>query len=423
MSKLGVLLVVLAASLAGASGAQAQTYAPVDQPGPPLSPSPQALADSLDCSGSLAGAAREPVLLVPGTTVTPEKNFSWNWIPALNALGWPWCTVELPGSSMADIQVAGEYVVNAIRTMHAQSGRKVDVLGHSQGGMVPRWALRFWPDTRAMVDDQVGMSPSNHGTLSSIPLCLTGCSPAFWQQTAGSNFVKALNSQQETFAGIDYTAIYTITDSIVTPNLDDSGSSALHTGDGTITNVAIQDVCPTDLTEHLAMATISSTTYALAIDAIDHEGPADPSRVPAATCLSPLMPGLTGTWPIDLADAAAYLANTTATYPHVPAEPALACYATASCGDTEGAGAAGASGAGPVNTCATRKGKGKAAKKRGKRSAAAARRRSARSAASPARPTSPPGRPRSQRRPPRRSAAPGPRARRARRASPGPGWP
>ena len=30
--------------------------------------------------------------------------------------------------------------------------------------MVPRWALRFWPDTRPMVDDQIGMAPSNHGT-------------------------------------------------------------------------------------------------------------------------------------------------------------------------------------------------------------------------------------------------------------------
>ena len=30
--------------------------------------------------------------------------------------------------------------------------------------MIPRWALRFWPDTRVMVDHVVGLSPSNHGT-------------------------------------------------------------------------------------------------------------------------------------------------------------------------------------------------------------------------------------------------------------------
>jgi hypothetical protein len=41
---------------------------------------------------------------------------------------------------MADIQVAAEYVVNALRTMHAQTGGKVEYVGYSQGGMVGRWA-------------------------------------------------------------------------------------------------------------------------------------------------------------------------------------------------------------------------------------------------------------------------------------------
>jgi hypothetical protein len=45
---------------------------------------------------------------------------------------------------MADIQTAGEYVVYAIRTMPAAYGGRIDIIGHSQAGMVPRWALRFW---------------------------------------------------------------------------------------------------------------------------------------------------------------------------------------------------------------------------------------------------------------------------------------
>jgi putative serine esterase DUF676 len=51
--------------------------------------------------------------------------------------------VTLPGTGMGDIQVAGEYVVYAIRTMHAAYGGRIDIVGHSQGGMVPRWALRL----------------------------------------------------------------------------------------------------------------------------------------------------------------------------------------------------------------------------------------------------------------------------------------
>ncbi len=38
---------------------------------------------------------------------------------------------------------------------------------HSQGGMIGRWATRFWPDTRQMVDDIVGLAPS---TLAEPPL-------------------------------------------------------------------------------------------------------------------------------------------------------------------------------------------------------------------------------------------------------------
>jgi hypothetical protein len=372
MGKLGVLfgrkgrralVLAVAAAAHAAAPAAAQEFAPVDQPGPKLSVSEDKLADSLRCGGPLEGSMSEPVLLVPGTTVTPEKNFSWNWIPAFNASGRPWCTVELPGSSMEDIQVAGEYVVNAIRKMHARAGGEIDVLGHSQGGMVPRWALRFWPDVRAMVDDQVGIAPSNHGTELAGPLCaLGGCAPAIWQQRSNSNFIRALNSRQETFDGIDYTAIYTITDTVVVPNLDDSGSSALRPGGGgRISNVRLQDVCPTDVSEHLAAGTVSNTAYRLALDAFDNPGPAVESRIPGSVCLSPLMPGVNpATVAADLADAALHLSTTLATFPHIPAEPELACYTTASC-PPEGA-AEGQRSARKKRKCARRKkGKPKAA--------------------------------------------------------------
>ena len=71
--------------------------------------------------GSLAGARHEPVLLVPGTTLNPQTDFSYGWEPSLRKLGWPYCTIDLPGNAMADIQTAGEYVVYAIRTMHVHT--------------------------------------------------------------------------------------------------------------------------------------------------------------------------------------------------------------------------------------------------------------------------------------------------------------
>ena len=73
--------------------------------------------------------------------------------------------------------------MHAIRRIHRISGRRVAVMGHSQGGMSMRWALRFWPDTRAMVDDVIGFAGSNHGTDSGGG-CANGCTPAGWQQGA-----------------------------------------------------------------------------------------------------------------------------------------------------------------------------------------------------------------------------------------------
>jgi hypothetical protein len=234
---------------------------------------------------------------------------------------------------MGDIQTAAEYVVSAIRTMYARAGHRISIIGHSQGGMVPRWAFRFWPDTRAMVDDEIGLSPSNHGTLDADPVCIPGCAPSFWQQRDVADFIQALNSYQEMFAGISYTVAYTRTDEIVFPNLSDQGSSALHTGDGAIRNVAIQQVCPLDVSDHLAIGTYDPVAYALAIDALSHPGPADPSRLAGTgVCGKLFMPGVNPlTVPTDEASSLADIGQAVATYPHVSKEPPLRCYVTADC--------------------------------------------------------------------------------------------
>ena len=323
---------LLLAAFALPSTGQAITYAPVDQPGPALS-IPQAELDaSLQCTGNVSGASRAPVLLVPGTGSSPPRNFGWNWEPALNDLGIPWCAVTLPDNALGDIQDAGEYVVNAIRTMYSRSGRKIAIIGHSQGGMVPRWALRFWPDTRAMVDDDIGFAASNHGTTGAKYTCMNGCAPAVWQQEDTAEFIKALNSYQETFPGISYTEVYTKRDEVVTPNSDDNGSSSLHGGGGEIENEAVQDICPLDLNEHNGLGTVDNVAYALAIDALDHPGPADPSRIPSSVCNQPLMPGVNPlTLPTDSASTLADDLSNIFTHPPTPAEPPLKCYVTGSC--------------------------------------------------------------------------------------------
>ena len=277
---------LLCAVALAAPASAATTFAPANAPGPALSVPAAKLAAALTCSkGGVGGATRAPVLLVQGTGATAKDNWSWTYEPALDKLHIPWCQIDLPDHATGDVQVNGEYVVYAIRTMRSRAGRRISIIGHSQGGMVPRWALRFWPDTRAMVDDIIGFAPSNHGTTQASATCGDGaCSAADWQQWNVSKFVQALNSRAETWSGVSYTSIYTHTDEIVQPNLDDTGSSSLRTGAGRIENVATQDVCPNDTNEHLLLGLIDPVAYALAVDALGHDGPADPKRIAATVC-------------------------------------------------------------------------------------------------------------------------------------------
>jgi triacylglycerol esterase/lipase EstA (alpha/beta hydrolase family) len=324
------LATVLLAAIALPAWAGTGIYAPVDRPGPALSPKPAALAASLTCSGDLTNTAFEPVLLVPGTASTPHTAFSWNKERAFRQQGRPFCAVTLPDNALNDISVAGEYVVNAIRTMYASDGnRPIGILGWSQGGMVPRWALRFWPDTRKMVADMIGIDPSNHGTLDAVATCLAtrSCAPAIWQQATGAHFLQALNSGAETFGGIAYTTVYSRLDEVVVPNFDAKGSSSLHGGQGQIVNVAAQRICPTDTSEHVLMGTTDPVAYALALSALDNPGPADPSTIPASVCLEVVQPG------VDKLTAAAHLAALNASIPAavakaptVSAEPAVPAY-------------------------------------------------------------------------------------------------
>jgi hypothetical protein len=330
-------------ALAVSATANAAAYAPLNQPGPPLTVPPAQLRASLYCEPSVRNASKEPVLLNPATGVTPAENYSWNWEPALDKLGIPWCTYTAPYHTLGDIQTSGEYLVYAIRTVHALAHRKIAIMGHSQGGMSMRWPLRFWPDTRTMVDKVIGFSGDNHGTTQfSVAPCKFGCPPGDWQQDYQSNFIRALNSYAETFAGISYTEIYTHTDEVVTPNSGPTATAALHTGGGQIANVATQQVCPTDVYEHLTIGTVDPVAYALAVDALTHSGPADPARIPKSVCSQVYMPGINplsvnnylqvlASAPTLASVDIGVLAPATTGVKDVNSEPPLECYVFAAC--------------------------------------------------------------------------------------------
>src|SRR4051794_30043775 len=160
--------------------ALAPTGARADDTGPPLSVPAADLAKALDCPQSLSRVTRAPVLLIPGTNLEPKGNFDWNYEPALDAAHIPWCAVTLPRYAMGDIQVSAEYVVAALRRMHADAGRRVSVIGYSQGGMIGRLGLKGGAGTRAMGEGLIGKTPPHPRTLAARPPRSAPGPPADW---------------------------------------------------------------------------------------------------------------------------------------------------------------------------------------------------------------------------------------------------
>ncbi|MFF3484284.1 esterase/lipase family protein [Streptomyces sp. NPDC002701] len=325
---LATVLLAFATSPAVAAPANSTgPYTPSNRPGPPLSVPAADLRAAVTCTPSAYGSDREVALLVPGTGVGPSEAYSWNWLAALDQADHPYCTVALPDGSVGDVQESAEYVVHAIRYAYRISHHRIAVIGASQGGVTPRFALRFWPDTRTMVADYVGLAAVNHGSSQNDILYPEGNGPAFGLQLrTTSRFIEATNSERETFPGISYTSLSTTHDQFVTPD----GTTDLRGPASRVANISLQDVCPDNRSDHIGIGTSDPVAYALTINALTHDGPADPAAIPSSVCDRTFMPGID---PRTFAsDLAAFTETATATIAGAPihrVEPALKPYVLA----------------------------------------------------------------------------------------------
>jgi triacylglycerol lipase len=257
--------------------------------GPVLQVSEEAMASALSCPTSFS-SIHEPVLLIHGLTGTHESYWSWTYGKVLPAQGFDVCLVNLPDRARADIQVSAEYVVYAIRTMAARSQSKVDVVAFAGGSQQPRWALKWWPDTRGLVDDLVLMAGLNHGFTSARLICARSCIPALWQLRPDSRFLAVLNAGEETPGGVSYTSVYSRTDQFIWSadgKASDPWTASSRLDGGT--TIAVQDICPGRPVEHVQVF-YDAAVYAVVIDALGHQGPADPGRINRAACLQGAMP-------------------------------------------------------------------------------------------------------------------------------------
>jgi hypothetical protein len=251
------------------------------------------LRSSLFCQESATNAARTPVLLVTGTGVDGSEAWPDGLQLSLTRAGVPSCYVNFPQHTTGDIQVAVQYLVHAVRVVRRRAGRDIAVYGISQGGLLPRFALAYWPSLRAKVSDVVLLAGTQHGTTVFQSL-LAGCSncrltAAAWQQAAGSNLLKALNrpGRDETPGPTSWTTVRTLVDELVQPTRGPRPTSAL----AGASNLAIQRICPGRRTNHIGTG-VNSVSYAALRDAQTHRGPARASRINRRVCRRPYAPGL-----------------------------------------------------------------------------------------------------------------------------------
>ena len=159
------------------------------------------------------------------------------------------------------------------RVLRSTGAKKVSMVGHSQGGMMPRYYIKFLGGAK-VVDDLVGISPSNHGTaltqggLNPISLLVGFACKACVQQGAGSAFLRKLNRGDETPGRVSYTQITTRYDEVVIPHT----SGYLAKGPRT-TNITVQNKCPLAAPDHLTHP-LSRPTLDITLNALTHRGPA-----------------------------------------------------------------------------------------------------------------------------------------------------
>ena len=290
--------------------------------GPPLTVEAARLEQALHCYGDVANATSDPVILLHGTTSTSLESWRSGYVPALREAGYPACTVDFPDRSMGDIQVSAEYAVAAVRTVAAQSGRKVALVGHSQGGLEALWAVRFWPDVRERVTDVIALGTPFQGTALADLVCAApgGCQPSVWQMRRGSAFLRALHAAPLP-EGPAYTSIASLGDEFSAPQPE---ASRLHGA----RFILIQDLCAGRPIDHLSTL-YDSVTFAMVLDALANPGPADPAHLASMACASLMITTDTGNF---LTDTAAGLLNMPLEYalsPRVGGEPTVASYAAA----------------------------------------------------------------------------------------------
>ncbi|MEG8177886.1 alpha/beta fold hydrolase [Nocardia terpenica] len=242
-----------------------------------------------------------PVVLVHGTWASAFGAYSY-MSPQLAKAGYCVFTfnygrADAPGAGLVQPTIgatgtiedsAKQLAVFVDRVLAATGAPQVDMIGHSQGGVVARQYLKFEGGANPAdpsgdkVKHLITFGATNHGTtLSSLGnllgilqarLGLNLTRPteklighAGIEQLIGSPVLTALNDGGDTEPGVDYTIVADRLDEVSTP----AARTFLTAGPGaTVDNVWLQDGCASDTSDHNSML-YSPRAVSIALHALD----------------------------------------------------------------------------------------------------------------------------------------------------------
>jgi triacylglycerol lipase len=231
-----------------------------------------------------SAAHPRPVVLVHGTAGNASSNWASMSASLANAgycvyaltYGVPTFEAALPvkfGGLNTMESSAEEIKVFVTRVLAATGAAKVDIVGHSQGTMVPNYYAKFLGGA-PFIDRYVSLSPFWQGggpaflaqwqalgfaygidAAKFFPLC--GACPEF---VRGSVFMNTMRAGGAAVPGITYTNIVTRYDEVVFPY-----TVGIEPG---MTNWVLQDFCALDFSDHVQIPA-SRTAIDLVLNALD----------------------------------------------------------------------------------------------------------------------------------------------------------
>ncbi|KAG0343580.1 hypothetical protein BG004_005201 [Podila humilis] len=245
-----------------------------------------------DYNCKLTPAHPRPLILVHATLLTAES--WWSFTPKLRARGY--CVFALTYGRYGKIPIFGglapieqsaqELATFADNVMARMNVTQVDVVGHSQGGILGRYWMKYLGGA-GKVHRMVGISPITHGTTLSgivtfgkavglfdpVQSISDAIAPSFYQMVNTSPFMAKLNLGGDTAPGVIHSNLATRYDEVVTPY-----DTCFQTSPG-VTNTILQNLCGISFNEHMTIIN-SMVTLQWLLNQLD------PGTAKTANCFS-----------------------------------------------------------------------------------------------------------------------------------------